>query len=384
METVSFLVSSGTPVTYRTVSNTALCTPNEASKLLSEYLNQNDKTSAKIVYRASQKNGILSFSIRSSDNAASSSSGDGNDNQVHSIQVGDGAKGLLHSDDAAYHHDANRVYKDLTSSGQDDISQMVKLCGPVRCSGFNLRRAPQIMSAPRAPAPALSTSFSKTTKKESKVNKSPFSSTSTSVQSGSKSTSVCSGRKKPSVSLFSNTSAKSKPSNSSSSVKSLGKEEVPEMEVDDNEEWDDGCKIDKEKLKERTGYNEPRGTGGVSEADVLDAMAQDERVVNENEGPTKLHIRGAMDDFIPEDKPTSSKKRKRVVTEKTVMEDGCFVTKYEEEWITDDEAPVVAPSNPKTILKKSALKPTPKPAAKKKGAPAGNSKMMMSFFGTKK
>ena len=150
------------------------------------------------------------------------------------------------------------------------------------------------------------------------------------------------------------------------------------LDVNSDEEWDDGVAIDKNKLKERApDFNAPKGTGGMSESDVLrdieeDADAEAAAAAAAAEDPnasTGFKVHGAMDDFVDDERIRAEaagevpKKKKRRMVEKMVVDaKGYMVTSYEEEWVTDDEN---SPAKPKAAAKRPLPKPAAKPAAKK-------------------
>ena len=291
-------------------------------------------------------------------------------------------------------------HADLSSQcGRKDI---VKFCGPITFASLQVNKQAPVMT----PTPRASHVPSSASKKAGQgVFKQLVSSASKTSSSSSKKSD------KAVASYFSKSASGAPKAEKKTAPQSLVKvqptsaplvaaavADTSTLDVNSDEEWDDGVVIDKDKLKERApDFNAPKGTGGMSESDVLrdieedadaDADAAAAAAAEDPDASTGFKVHGAMDDFVDDERIRAEaagevpKKKKRRMVEKMVVDaKGYMVTSYEEEWVTDDEN---SPAKPKAAAKRPAPRPAAKPAAKKtaKAAPSGQ-KGMASFFGKK-
>ncbi len=167
------------------------------------------------------------------------------------------------------------------------------------------------------------------------------------------------------------------------------------MDVNSDDEWDDGTTVNKDKLRAREpAFNAPKGTGGVSESDVMKGVADedaaptavaDSRGGAEEDSPARFKVHGAMDDYMDDEKikqaasgePLKKKMKRKMVEKMEVDANGYMVTNYVEEWVTDDD------KSPVRKAPKAAPKPVARAAPKAKKAAAPGQKTMMGFFGAK-
>jgi len=343
--------------------------------------------------------------------------GDESDVHVYSVQKQNSTAHM----GVALSNDLDRFISMMSNSdlaSSEGRQALVDFCGPVKFDGLGVSTRPA-RSVSAAPVPANKASSAK----------SAFKSATSSSSSSSSSSSKSSKKNQAQVAAFfgkatpksaekkcttqaepQDVDGNGKPTlpvhppeemfaaNAKVSSKSSDEKENTAMEINSDDEWDDGTKVDKNKLKDRQpAFNEPKGTGGASESDVMAAMiseadgAADTAAADsggaDQVGVFKVH--GAMDDFVDDERirreqsgqASVKKRRKKQVEKMEVDAKGYMVTTYEEVWVTDDEPSPVR--KPKPVAKPALQKPTPKPTAKGKNKGSAGMKTMASFFGKK-
>jgi len=387
MAEIQAYVDAGQSVSYRGAQQFTSMSPAESRAFLSDLAAKEGGNIKKTCVQCSTSGDTLSFSLVAAEDA-------GTDAHVYSVQK----KSSAEVDTAACAGDIDRFlsmvqHADLSSQrGREDV---VKFCGPITFANLQVsKRAPVVGPAPRAPAAPSSAS--------NKVGQGVFKQ----LASSASKTSSSSSKKtdKAVVSFFSKSASAAPKAEKKAALQALAKAQptsapaaaaavADTLDVNSDDEWDDGVVIDKDKLKERApDFNAPKGTGGMSESDVLRDIEEDADAAAvaavDSDASTGFKVHGAMDDFVDDERIRAEaagevpKKKKRRMVEKMVVDaKGYMVTTYEEEWVTDDES---SPAKPKPAAKRPAPKPAAKPAAKKavKAAPSGQ-KGMASFFGKK-
>lgn len=394
-EEIRAFIDAGKSITYRGVQQIDNLSPQASRAFLTEL--QKDQSSLEVTsVKCEVTDTGLSFTLTNDISADNS--------QVYSVQKGgDGDFKAV-----AASEDINRFLNMMKSSDlakEEGRTDVVSFCGPISCGdGLKVRAAPKrptltVSAAAKGLAAKQSIATASAKKPASKTIKKNTAAVASFFGKSTDKAGVPSASKK----------TKAKPAWEDDRTlpalppKQVGEDEKENsaMDVNSDDEWDDGIAVDKSKLSERKGSsNAPRGSGGVSEQEMQELMAQDdedEAATGANatgvDSPTKatFQVHGAMDDFMEDERirnqeaglPTTTKRKKRKMVEKMeVNADGYMVTNYVEEWVTDDESSPAKPVK-KLMVKKptqSAAKPQPKAVTKK--APAGQ-RSMMSFFGKK-
>jgi hypothetical protein len=395
MAEIQAYVDAGQSVSYRGAQQFTNMSPVESRAILSNLADKKGGNIKKTCVQCSTSGDTLSFSLVAAEDAET-------DAHVYSVQRNSSAEVAT----AACAGDIDRFlnmiqHADLSSQrGREDI---VKFCGPITFANLQVnKRAPVMTPAPRAPHMPSSASkkagqgvFKQLASSASKTSSSSAKKSDKAVASYfSKS---ASGPPKAEKKAAPQTLVKVQPT--SAPLVAAAVADTSTLDVNSDEEWDDGVVINKDKLKERApDFNAPKGTGGMSESDVLrdieeDADADDDAAAaaaaaEDPDASRGFKVHGAMDDFVDDERIRAEaagdlpKKKKRRMVEKMVVDDkGYMVTSYEEEWVTDDEN---SPAKPMTAAKRPAPRPAAKPATKKaaKAAPSGQ-KGMASFFSKK-
>jgi hypothetical protein len=175
--------------------------------------------------------------------------------------------------------------------------------------------------------------------------------------------------------------------------------DLEEYAVNSDEEWEDGYKPDKNNLaKMGKAFGAPEGTGGMHAPEISEDLEDaDIPVVAVTNKRGKVHVRGALDDFVDDSIPstlnaTGRVKKRKLVPKLFEDEKGYLVTEMVWEEYSEDEAESkskVAKTEPVKAMVVGDLAPD----EKKKGKSAivkkevaknvGAQKSMMSFFGKK-
>jgi hypothetical protein len=439
-EQVIDLIDGNTFVTYRYVQSQLMCSPDEAKKLLFDAKAARPSLKATYVICGTTKatgaavNG-LSFKLVPEDILEEEKKmfASVTSEHVYSLQNSDSQSSALMQ---TSHHDLDQfsnLLVEVNVNSAADQKRLFHMMGPLKALGVDVKACGSVALA-RATASrqadikaandsrdALKKSLAASDKLKSAsqtkiaakffaqpvkpLGSSTSSSSSSGSGSGSSSTSTTAPKSKPKPTSIFGAASSAAPSTSSASKETKLSEADAVGNSDD--EWEDGGVVDKTKLKSRKRVaNEPSGSGGVGEADVLKSMGEGEQggdgyggllVDDDNSNPGAFRVHGAMDDFFEDQQEkerdrldrggAAAKKMKKIKVEKVSMDEkGYMVTEFVDEYVTDEDVPVVA----KQTAKQSAplSKPVPKAASAKAGAggkaaPTGM-KSMMSFVGGEK